>query len=85
MKNFVISRAELIAVTGIKRTKTFELQQHGHLRVLSHHAQQSWFCLAQVLEYAASLHGMPPPDAQCVEKYARMVIEARLKGQVRRA
>lgn len=82
--NFVITRAELVAVTGIKRTQSFELQKTGQLRVLSRHAQNSWFCLTQVLECAAILHGLPPPDAACVQTHAAAVYEARLKSQGKR-
>ena len=76
--NFIVTRAELRAIAGIKRTQSFALQKTGHLRVLSRHAQQSWFDLQQVLKCASILHGLPEPDAHCVEKYERMILEARL-------
>lgn len=82
--NFAISRAELIALTGIRRTKTFALQKSGQLRVLSEQATQSWFELTEVLKCAAMLHGLPPPDASCAESHARLVVEARLKSQRKR-
>ena len=82
--NFAISRAELIALTGIKRTKTFELQKTGQLRVLSEQATQSRFELTEVLKCAALLHGLPSPDASCAESHARLVVEARLRSQTKR-
>lgn len=76
--NFVVSRAELRAIAGIARTASFALQKTGQLRVLSRHAQQSWFDLAQVLACAAKLHGLPEPDAGSIEKYERLLLQARL-------
>ena len=76
--NFIVNRAELRAIAGIKRTQSFALQKSGRLRVLSRHAQQSWFDLAQVLACAAKLHGLPEPDAGSIEKYERLLLLARL-------
>ena len=77
--NFVISRAEVIAISGIKRTRTFELQQQGLLRVLSKQAKQIWFCLMDVLKCVAHLHGLPPPDAAELQTCIQAVVDARLK------
>lgn len=82
--NFVINRSELIALTGVKRTQSFALQRSGELRTLSRHAAQSWFELAEVLNCVALLHGLPQPDDLCVEKHARLVVEARLRRQIKR-
>ncbi len=82
--NFVINRAELIALTGIKRTQSFALQKTGELRTLSQHAAQGWFELAEVLHCVAMLHGLPQPDELCVEKHARLVVDARLRSQTKR-
>lgn len=83
--NFAISRTELIAITGIKRTRTFELQKTGQLGALSPQSTHSWFDLTEVLKCAAMLHGLPPPDELCVERHARLVVEVRLKGQLKRS
>lgn len=82
--NFAINRAELIALTGIKRTHTFASQKTGQLVALSPQSSHSWFDLTEVLRFAATLHGLPQPDELCVEKHARLVVEARLKGQLKR-
>lgn len=82
--NFMINRVELIALTGIKRTQTFALQKTGELRMLSQHAAQSWFDLAEVLRCVAALHGLPPPDHDCIEMNAHLVVEARLRRRIKR-
>lgn len=82
--NFVIDRAELIALTGIKRTQSFALQKTGQLRMLSQHAAKNWFELAEVLRCVALLHGLPQPDDHCIEKSAHLVVEARLRRQIKR-
>lgn len=82
--NFSVSRAELIAVTGFRRTKTFELQKSGHLRPTSRCAGKTWFCLVQVLQCSAALHGMEPPDPACIMLHATAVIQARLSSQAKR-
>lgn len=82
--NFVINRAELIALTGIKRTQSFALQKTGELRIASKHAAQSWFDLSVALQCAAALHGLPSPDDHSVEMSARLVVETRLRRQIKR-
>lgn len=82
--NFMINRAELIALSGIKRTQSFALQKTGQLRMASQHAAQTWFELADVLRCVAALHGLPPPDDHCVEMNAHLVVEARLRRQIKR-
>ena len=81
--NFAVSRAELIAVTGIRRTQTFELQKSGQLRATSKCASKTWFCLAQALQCAFALHGMNPPDSACIQTHAAAVIQARLNRQTK--
>lgn len=82
--NFAVSRAELIAVTGIRRTKTFELQKSGRLRATSTCASKTWFCLVQALQCASVLHGMDPPDPACVQTHIAAVIQVRLNSQAKR-
>ena len=82
--NFVINRAELSALTGIKRTQSFALQKTGQLRTASQHAAQSWFDLAEVLRCVAVLHGLPTPDDDCIEMNAHLVVEARLRRRIKR-
>ena len=82
--NFMINRTELSALTGIKRTQTFALQKTGQLRTASQHAARSWFELAEVLRCVATLHGLPLPDEQCIEKSALLVVEARLGRRIKR-
>ena len=82
--NFVINRSELIALTGIKRTQSFALQKTGQLPALSQHAAKKWFELEEVLRCVALLYGLPQPDDLCVEKHARLVVEARLRRQIKR-
>lgn len=77
--NFAISRAELSALTGIKRTQTFALQKTGQIKVLCVRLGKGWFDLEQILTCAAVLHGLPLPNADDVQKHAQLVIEARLK------
>lgn len=79
--NFVISRAEVSAITGIKRTRTFELQRMGNLQVISIRSQKSWFCLRQVLICAAELDGLAAPDDASVLQLAAALVEIRLRSQ----
>ena len=65
--NFAVSRAELVSLTGIKRTKTFALQKTGQLRATSSFASKTWFSIEEALNCAAILQGMDPPDKECVE------------------
>lgn len=81
--NFAISRAELTALTGIKRTQTFALQKTGQIQVLSQSLGKGWFDLEQILNCAAVLRGLPLPDANCVQKHAQLVLEARLTRMVK--
>ena len=82
--NFAVSRAEAIAITGIRRTKTFELQNTGELRATSQFASKTWFCLSQVLSCAAYLHGLEQPDAVCIQAHATAILQARLSSQAKR-
>lgn len=82
--NFAVSRAELIALTGIRRTKTFELQKSGQLRATSTCASKTWFCLAESLHCASALHGLEPPDLACIQTHVAAVIQARLNSQTKR-
>jgi hypothetical protein len=79
--NFLINRAEVTVVSGICRTTTFALTKADQLRVLSKYAQKSWFCLMQVLERAAILHGLPPPDAAFVQLHINALVKARLERE----
>ena len=79
--NFVISRAEVTAITGIRRTHTFELQRLGNLKVISVRSQKSWFSLRQVLTCAAELYGLAAPDDASVFRHAAALVEIRLKNQ----
>ena len=81
--NFAISRAELIALTGIKRTKTFELQKTGQLRATSSFATKTWFSIEEALHCVALLQGVDPPDRECVEAQAMAVIQVRLSNQAK--
>lgn len=79
--NFVITRAEVSAITGIRRTHTFELQRLGLLKVISVRSKKSWFSLKQVLTCAAELHGLAEPDDASVSQHAATLLEIRLKSQ----
>ena len=79
--NFAISRAELIALTGVRRTKTFELQKTGQLRATSSFATKTWFSIDEALHCVALLQGVDPPDRECVEAQAMAVLQARLCKQ----
>jgi hypothetical protein len=75
--NFLIHRAEVIFLTGINRTQTFDLQREEQLKVVSKLAGKSWFELSDVLLCLANLHGLPPPDLDSTQTYAKMAVEQR--------
>ncbi len=77
--NFPITRAEMTAITGIKRTQTFALQRTGEIQTLNKSLAKSWFDLEQILVCSAMLRGLKLPSADDVQKNAQMVVEARLK------
>ena len=77
--NFLLTRAEIILVTGLGRTETFELQQCGTLKPLSGSACKCWFSLEDVLRCVADVRGLPAPDQQSSELYARLVVSIRQK------
>ncbi len=81
--SFLITRSELLAITGLHRTESFVLQKSGQLRVLSKHSQKSWFCLRQTLESNAKLHGLSSPDDVFIETTMNIIINARLSGRVK--
>ena len=79
--NFAVTRAELVSISGIKRTKTFELQKTGQLRATSTFARKTWFSIEEALNCAAIVQGVDPPDKECVEAQAMAVLQARLCKQ----
>lgn len=76
--NFMLTRAEVIALTGFGRTETFALQKSGQLITTSSSAKKGWFELAHVLICVAQVHNLPQPDAQTVEMHARLVVNMRV-------
>lgn len=79
--NFLITRTEITALTGIGRTATFELQKSGALQANENSRCKSWFSLSQVLTCVATLRKLPDPDDRCLEMHARLVISLRLKNK----
>ena len=77
--NFVITRAEITLITGLGRTESFALQQRGQLKPLSGSACKGWFSLEDVLRCVADVRGLPAPDQQSSELYARLVVSIRQK------
>ena len=82
--NFVISRDELIALTGIGRTETFALQKAGKLQSLAGETCKSWFELSKVLTCIAECRNLPPPDEKSMEMLVRITVELRAKKQTER-
>lgn len=83
--NLAISRVEVIALTGVKRTKTFELQKKGDLKVQSTFSAKDWFDLEAVLGFVAAKQGYPAPQKSDVEKHAQLILSERLKNQQKRS
>ena len=80
--NFAVTRAELVSLSGVKRTKTFELQKTGQLRATSTFGSKTWFSISEALHCIALLQGVDPPDKECVEALAMAIIQVRLSNQV---
>ena len=77
--NFVLTRGEIMLITGLGRTETFALQQQCKLRSISNSACKSWFLLEDVLRCVAEVRGLPAPDQQSSELHARLVVSIRQK------
>lgn len=75
--NLAITRTELTAITGIQRTKTFELQNKGLLRPTAKFANKTWFCISEVLSCAAALQGLETPSDMCIQAHVANVIHSR--------
>lgn len=82
--NFLINRAELIAVTGLGRTHTFALQKSGKLQTASNLTSTSWFELHHVLKCVAAIHQLPDPDDVSVSLHASLVVDLRSKKALKR-
>ena len=81
--NFAVTRAELVSLTGIKRTKTFALQKTGQLRATSTFACKTWFSIEEALNCAAIVQGVGPPDKECIEAHTMAVIQLRLSCEAK--
>ena len=77
--NFMITRAELIALTGICRTETFALQKAGKLQRLAGTNSKSWFDLSQALRCIAEVRNVPLPSESSVQMFAQIACELRSK------
>ena len=81
--NFMVTRAEVILLTGTGRTETFALQNCGKLKVFSGATCKGWFELSQVLTCVAEMHDLPLPDERAIEMHARLVMALRLKKSMK--
>ena len=81
--NFVMTRAEIVLVTGLGRTQTFELQQRGKLKPLSGSACKGWFLIGDVLRCVANVRGLAEPDQLSMEFHAGLVVLARQKRRLK--
>ena len=81
---FLIHTAEVAVITCICRTKLHALINSGQFCVVSQYAKKNWFCLTHVLECLATLHSLPPPDAEFVETQMKRVFELRGKRKSQR-
>jgi hypothetical protein len=76
---YLVTRAELQAILGIKRSKSYMLQSKGELSVpISGFGRNKLFDLKLSLEIAHRALGLPPPNDQLIESHWRVIVANRL-------